>query len=313
MHAAETSSRRSPVLPIGIFSCIVHCFEVNLARDEQIVFLTWLCLQYGPPEIGDRYRQSVSMSLLLQSRKDSLVTALAWSYADRLAQAIDPVIAFTHTRYSASLHHDITRTIVSPSFYWAADEHKGYCTYMLPGVYMPPLHFFSCYDSERCPEAALFCILKPLLGRAAELSAPGIKKFEEQGKLTELCRHIRAWLARLPSSAAGSPCDIFFFIILTGCGHWLRASNNGSMTSKCTTSFGSGLKFAFPHCNRLSSTELSTNTSKGARWILRPLHNTFESAYSHSQDSRWDRSAPTAKPALMRPFCHWTPPPVPAT
>ncbi len=39
MHA-ETSSRRSPVLPMGVSSCIVHCFEINLVRDEQIVFRT---------------------------------------------------------------------------------------------------------------------------------------------------------------------------------------------------------------------------------------------------------------------------------
>ncbi len=58
----------------------------------------------------------------------------------------------------------------------------------------------------RRPEAALFCIREPVLGCAAELSAPGIQNFEVQGKFPEPCRHIRALLARdfFPSSVSPS-------------------------------------------------------------------------------------------------------------
>ncbi len=56
-------------------------------------------------------------------------------------------------------------------------------------------------------EAALCCIFELVFGRAAEFSAPGTQMFEEQGKLFELCRHIRVRLVRLPSRSAGSPSD----------------------------------------------------------------------------------------------------------
>ncbi len=98
----------------------------------------------------------------------------------------------------------------------AADEQKLYCACKLPVVYLPPLHFLYCFDSVRCPEAALCCILEPVLGRAAEFSAPGTHIFEEQGKFTEPYRHIRARLARQLSRSAGTQCDFLLSSVSLG-------------------------------------------------------------------------------------------------
>ncbi len=39
---------------------------------------------------------------------------------------------------------------------------------------------------------------------------PGTQIFEEQGKLPEQYRHIRALLARPPSRSTGTQCDFYF-------------------------------------------------------------------------------------------------------
>ncbi len=66
-------------------------------------------------------------------------------------------------------------------------------------VFAPTTLFYHVEIRCAVPRQRFFFILEPVLGRAAGLSAPGTKLFNEQGKLPKLCLHIRARLARLPS------------------------------------------------------------------------------------------------------------------